>query len=310
MSLMISVVEPDRRELALRLLFSRFPAEEQPARMHETLRAVERGTLNLDGLLLAEEGELPVGAALMMPQADGVALVWPPVISCQSRNVETTEQALMKRLCEQLDLSGSKLAQCLLAPDDAIETALLQKHNFHHAADMFFLARTLSDADRERISIDDDLDHECFSESKSDFFARVIEQTYTDSLDCPFLNDFRSGSDAIKSHQLSGQFDPAGWRLYRHGSDVIGLLLLNEHPEQDAIELVYFGIIPEFRGRGLGRKVLHDGILAAALTGRSVVFLAVDCGNTYANALYNEMGFAELARRRIMLRRFPQLARK
>ena len=49
---------------------------------------------------------------------------------------------------------------------------------------------------------------------------------------------------------------------------------------------------------------------AAALTGRAAMFLAVDCGNTYANALYGELGFAELARRRVMIRRCSELARK
>ena len=86
--------------------------------------------------------------------------------------------------------------------------------------------------------------------------------------------------------------------------------MMNEHPDQDAIELVYFGILPEFRGQGLGREVLTDGVHAASLTGRSVLYLAVDCGNIYANALYSELGFVELARRRVMLRRSPQLARK
>ena len=85
---------------------------------------------------------------------------------------------------------------------------------------------------------------------------------------------------------------------------------MNEHPDQDAVELVYFGIVPEFRGQGLGRRVLSEGVRAAALTGRAVLFLAVDCGNTYANALYNELGFTELARRRVMVRRSSQLARE
>ena len=57
MTLRISVVNPDRRRLALRLLFAQFPLEEQPSRLEDALRSSERGTLNLDGLLLAEEGE-------------------------------------------------------------------------------------------------------------------------------------------------------------------------------------------------------------------------------------------------------------
>ena len=310
MTIKISVVGPDRRALALRLLFSRFPLQEQPARLEEALRSVERGSLNLDGLLLAEENDQSIGAALMMPQLDRVALVWPPVISCQATDVAATEQALMVRLCEEIDRTESTLAQCLLASDDVAETVLLQKHGFQHATDMFFLARTLTPADLEPKVLSTDIDHEIFCEALAGQYASVIEQTYVGSLDCPFLNDFRSGPDALESHRLSGHYDPAGWRLYRRGADVIGLLLMNDHPDQDAIELVYFGIVPEFRGLGLGRRVLADGLQAAALAGRSVLFLAVDCGNTYANALYSELGFAELARRRVMLRRSAPVARK
>lgn len=310
MTLRISAVDPDRRRLALRLLFARFPLEEQPARLEDALRSSERGTLNLEGLLLAEEGELPVGAALMMKQKDGVALVWPPVVSCQATDAADVEQTLLARLCEQIDVAGSTLAQCLLPSDDVMETRLLEGHGFVHAADMYFLARTLTGVDCSGEAADESLDHEIFSEENADQFASVVERTYIDSLDCPFLNGFRNGRDALASHQLSGQYDPTGWRLYRCGSDVIGLLLMNEHPDQDAVELVYFGIVPEFRGKGLGRRVLAEGIRAAAMRDRSVMFLAVDCSNTYANALYSEVGFTELARRRVMVRRCPQTARE
>ncbi len=310
MAITISLVKPERRALALRLLFARFPLEEQSTRLEDALRNCERGSLNLDGLLLAEEGEQPVGAALMMNQPDGVALVWPPVITCQTVDVAGAEQALLARLCEEIDSVGAKLSQCLLTPDDVTETELLQGHGFIHAADMFFLARSLTHGDCEVGSADGELGHEFFCEANKDRYASVIERTYVDSLDCPFLNGFRSGLEAIASHQLSGRFEPSGWRLYREGAEDLGVLMLNEHPDQDAIELVYFGIVPQFRGKGLGRRILADGIRAAAKSGRSVMFLAVDCGNSYANALYSELGFAELARRRVMIRRSSDLAQK
>jgi ribosomal protein S18 acetylase RimI-like enzyme len=247
---------------------------------------------------------------VVSPKADGVALVWPPVISCQADDVESVERGLMQRLCQEMDDIGTKFAQCLLAPDDAVESTLLERYGFEHATDMFFLARSLTASDREMGLIANDLDHQIYDESMSKELGSMIERTYIGSLDCPFFNDTRTGQDAIASHRLSGCFDPAGWRIYRRGSENIGVLMMNEHPDQDAIELVYFGILPEFRGQGLGREVLADGVHAASLTGRSVLYLAVDCGNIYANALYSELGFAELARRRVMLRRSPQLARK
>lgn len=304
MPITISSVSKEQRPTALRVLFARFPVEEQETRLQDALQSAERGALNLDGLLLAEEDQRPVGAALMMHQRDGVTLVWPPVATSGSSSAQEVENALMERICQELERCGSKLAQVLLAPDDSAETELLERFEFRHLTDMFFLARTLSSEDAMKSPALGDYDHDLFDESQADRFAKVIEQTYLNSLDCPFLDGFRNGKDALFSHRLSGSFDPAGWRVYRVGDQDIGVMMMNEHPEQDAIELVYFGIVPEFRGRGLGRQLLSQGIQAAALTGRAALFLAVDCENIYANNLYGELGFAELARRRIMVRRF------
>ncbi len=310
MTLKISFVDPDRQAVALRLLFARFPVDEQQQRLTDAMMSVERGQLNIDGLLLAEENDRPIGVTLMMIQRDGVTLVWPPVVTCQTTDAAVVENALMTRLCEEIDRSASKLAQALLPTDDVTEVELLKRHQFVHLADMFFLARRLEPNGIQMSSPDGGFQHETFNDVNANRFASVIERTYQGSLDCPFLDGFRNGADALASHRLSGKFDPASWRLYRIGDDDIGVLLLNEHPEQDAIELVYFGIVPEFRGQGLGRQLLDDGVHAAALTGRAVMFLAVDCGNVYANALYSELGFDELVRRRVMVRRSPQLARE
>jgi mycothiol synthase len=303
MSLTITPVSREQQTVALQLLFARFPIDEQPSRLTDALLSVERGSLNLDGLILAKEGEQSVGVALVMHQTDGVTLVWPPVVARTSIDARQVEHALMTRATEEIDRAGSRLAQVLLAPDDINETELLERHGFAHAADMFFIARPFQVDDVKGTALDEDLDHQSFNASNADRYASVIERTYQGSLDCPFLNGFRTGVDALASHRLSGSFDPAGWRLYRIGNEDVGVFLMNEHPDQDAIELVYFGIVPEFRGQGLGRRVLADGLQAAALTGRAAMFLAVDCRNIYANALYSERGFAELARRRVMLRR-------
>lgn len=310
MTLNISLVSPEQREIALRLLFARFPVEEQPSRLADALRSANEGRLNLDRLILAEENGLPVGVTLMMRQADGVSLVWPPVLSCQASDVTRIEDSLMSRICVEIDRADSKLAQALLSPDDDQEMELLQRHGFDHMADMFFLARQLTEADLQASTDSGDLDHELYTPENAHRFAAIIERTYINSLDCPFLEGFRNGTDALASHRLSGVFDPDGWRIYRLNDQDIGVLLMNEHPDQRAIELVYFGIVPEFRGRGLGQRVLSDGIQAAALAGGAVMFLAVDYGNTYANALYGAMNFAELARRRVMVRRFLPVARK
>ena len=94
------------------------------------------------------------------------------------------------------------------------------------------------------------------------------------------------------------------------GGKDAGVVLLNDHPDQDAVELVYLGVTPSARGRGLGHRMLQQGLSESAGRGRAVIFLAVDCENSYANSLYRDCGFDELARRQILLRRSARLVRQ
>lgn len=302
----------DHRIAALRLLFARFPEEEREVRLRDALAANERGTLSLDHLLLAEGDRQPVGSALVMIQADGIALVWPPVINDGTEAPSVIEDLLMREMCRRIDAGSVRLAQCLLAPDDDVESAVLTRHGFDRAADMYFLARPITRAD---LVPSTDRSNDCvavesYQPENAERFAKLVEETYHGSLDCPYLNGIRTGQEAIASHKLSGQFNAERWVLYSVNGEDAGVLLLNDHPDQDAVELVYLGVAPHGRGRGLGRQMLRDGLSESARRGQAVMFLAVDCENCFANSLYGEFEFTELARRQVMLRRGTGLARQ
>lgn len=311
MTITVSPAVTANQSAALRLLFSRFPVEEQEGRLTEALASAAHGRLNLDGLLLATSSDQYVGAALVMIQADGTALVWPPVINCHGEDEASIESLLMDSICQWMEDHHARLGQALISPDDDVESALLTRHGFKHAANMFFLAKLLQ---RDDSLSDEEVSRKCpklsnhqietktFAEDNSERFASVIEQSYQHSLDCPYLNDFRTGAEAIASHKLSGEFDSSRWWLYSIDGSDAGVLLLNRHPDQNAMELVYLGVVPKFRGLGLGRRMLSDAIRYSTTVSCVSFFLAVDCDNHYANSLYAEFAFAELARRRIMLR--------
>jgi ribosomal protein S18 acetylase RimI-like enzyme len=317
--LTVTVATASNQSRALQLLFSRFPIDEQLPRVQDALAAAERGSLSLEGLLLATESELPLGAALVMLQRDATALVWPPVLSCGSQNQIRTEDALMQEVCRRIDAAGIRRSQSLLIPDDHVEETLLTRHGFAYGADVFFLARVFNRLDSEinRVAPRENtglaqhsVNKQCFGEVNRTRFANVIEESYRNSLDCPHLKNFRDGADAIESHKLSGQFDPENWWIYSINGRDAGVLLLNGHPDQNSVELVYFGVVPEMRGMGLGKTMLRQGIQLASHRNYSAMFLAVDSENHYANSIYSEFGFAELARRRVMIRISKDLARQ
>lgn len=308
-SVRILSADSSRQVEALRMLFSRFPLEEQTARLEDTLLAVQRGALDLSGLMLAEQCGRSVGAALVMRQADGIALVWPPVIDGAEEDRQVGQE-LMAALCRELDGPDVRFGQCLLSPEELAESAWLRQFGFEPAAELFFLARTLEIEVPEADGLPNGT-VEIFAESENAArFAALIERTYERSLDCPLLNGRRTGVDALASHRLSGQFHPRGWRLYRQEDRDAAVLLLNEHPDQDAVELVYFGVAPEFRGQSWGRRLVTDAITLSRSWKRAAIFLAVDAGNTFATQLYAGCGFQEVARRSVWIRFPPGSARQ
>jgi GNAT superfamily N-acetyltransferase len=301
-ALTISAVPKEQWPDALALLFATFPADELADRIAATLMAVEVGQLSLNGLRWARRDGVPVAAALTMTQPDGITLVWPPALLIEHRDDEEVADALLAHLTMELDAAGTKFSQVLIDTVDDREQSRLIRHGYQRQTELFFLGRALSEplptvsgeASFESITL-----AECDDRNR---FAALLGRTYQGTHDCPWMNGVRTAAEALACHRQSGQHDPALWRIYTSGGDDAALCLLSDHPEQDAVELVYFGVVPEFRGRGLGRRLLHDAVRAAADRNRSVLFLAVDAENRYANLLYSELDFTELARRRALFR--------
>jgi GNAT superfamily N-acetyltransferase len=58
----------------------------------------------------------------------------------------------------------------------------------------------------------------------------------------------------------------------RVGTDVAGYFELEEH-DDDSVEIAYFGLRPEFFGRGLGGELLTQAVREAWRTGAKRVWL-------------------------------------
>ena len=123
----------------------------------------------------------------------------------------------------------------------------MARNGFEHLADLVFMERSLADplppespVEFERLTYADATNHQQF--------ARVIEQTYIETRDCPGLNGLRTGAEALLCHRSSGEFDASLWTLCHVDGADVGLLLFNFHPDRDAWEVVNMGIVPEARG--------------------------------------------------------------
>jgi ribosomal protein S18 acetylase RimI-like enzyme len=139
--------------------------------------------------------------------------------------------------------------------------------------------------------------------SADDVLLEALENSYTDTLDCPELCGLRETRDVLASHKDTGDYDPRSWwLLFLHGRPH-GCALFSDCPELRCAELVYLGLSPRLRGRGLGRLMLCKGLEEVRRRHPAwAMTLAVDHRNTPALRLYASMGFKAFGERVALVR--------
>lgn len=134
-------------------------------------------------------------------------------------------------------------------------------------------------------------------EADCPLLLEALERSYIDTLDCPELCGLRETPDVLESHLKSGRFDPETWYLVLEDERAAGCALFSECIGKSAMELVYLGLAPQVRGKGLGRHLLWRGIEAARQRGLEELTCAVDARNVPARTLYGRLGMSEVSRR-------------
>lgn len=137
--------------------------------------------------------------------------------------------------------------------------------------------------------------------------GRVLLQTYEGSLDCPELCGVRPIADVLAAHRAAGQFNPAHWELALLDGAPAGALLLARVPRTRSLEVVYMGVVPAARRRGLGRALLARAVSHARAAGCTELTIVVDDRNAPARALYDRAGFSPVTQREAYLSRVQRL---
>ena len=94
------------------------------------------------------------------------------------------------------------------------------------------------------------------------------------------------------------------WWLAWQDEQTVGILIMVELQGQAAWELLYVGLVPEARGRGLGREMTLKAINDAFGAGAERMTLTVDARNEPALRMYAALGFEEFDRRAVYLNMF------
>lgn len=134
----------------------------------------------------------------------------------------------------------------------------------------------------------------------------ALNRSYEDTLDCPELCGLRETEDILESHRSTGVFNPRLWWLVLLNSQPQGCMLLSRSPDHNSVELVYLGLSPMLRGKGIGKALLEMGLSRLAGVPADHVTCAVDLRNEPARRVYERLGFKEFGRRVAMVR--PVLA--
>jgi GNAT superfamily N-acetyltransferase len=142
----------------------------------------------------------------------------------------------------------------------------------------------------------------CYRTSDDPALIRALDASYIGTQDCPELCGLRRTRDVLESHRAAGRWDPACWWILESGEEIGGMVLLNPCPESGSIELVYMGLAPAFRGRGLGSTLLVRALAGVAGRAEPLVTCAVDNRNAPAIRLYGRLGFEAFGERLALVR--------
>lgn len=235
---------------------------------------------------------------LFIPASGRTAFVYSSRCSAEDEALTAAAEAL-RRLRDWAFASDCYLVQVLIEPADEARFSLLQQAGFKHLTDLSYLMST-SVYTFEESADGEDYAWLGYSEQNEPLFKEVIQRTYQQSLDCPELQYLREMDDVLASHKSAGEFEPGLWKLLMVEQRPVGVLLLAPMKSGGPMELVYMGLTPEARGKGLGNVLLFEALRATARYGCESMVLAVDVRNRPAFGLYEKMGFREVLQRRVM----------
>jgi len=208
---------------------------------------------------------------------------------------------LVREVCRHFAMRDVHLAQLLLDPQEQPVRDLYQSAGFTELAELVYLSRPI----RRTLDIPPppegfQLVH--YSDPTHELFMRAITLSYRNSLDCPALNGLRDMEDVLTGHKAAGEFEPTLWHVLLEGDEPRAVLLLNRSPNVESLELVYLGLVPETRGRGLGDWMMKLALGLAARDQKTEISLAVDSRNAPALKLYFRHGLQRVGSRLAMLR--------
>lgn len=239
----------------------------------------------------------------------GTAWLVGPRLAPRNPSADEIARKLLQAANELLRQHQVRLGQVLLENDQQLESDWYRESGYETVISLDLLVRSVESPETvARARSPAGLKWVEYSQRSHAQFLRALEVSYLFSQDCPELSGLRDLEDILAGHRAGGAFDPGLWQLLRFAGEDAGCLLLREQPEAKELEIVYLGLAPHFRGKGLGRFATEHALQQARRLGYPRVTLAVDAKNAAAQRLYAQMGFVCFSRKRVQICVFPLLS--
>jgi ribosomal protein S18 acetylase RimI-like enzyme len=261
----------------------------------------DRADLLREPLFVAMRDETIVAAAWGQRESGRIALFWPPRFATDEHF--DTSCRLAELVVRDLDDTAVELTQVIVTRDDESVVPVLTHVGFRQLAELLYLT-----CESERFPRNEpatDLEFFPYSSAQRERLVHLIKRSYDGTLDCVGLNGVRDVENVVTGYQATGVYRPDNWKIVRSNGQDVGILLMADHPKARHWELMYMGLTPDVRGRGLGRQIAQYAQWMAGRAGVERVVLAVDSVNEPAVRMYRTTGF-EMWDRRLVYVRFPR----
>ncbi len=302
----VVLIDQNRREEALGRLLAVNGVAEQ-SQIMRFLDFSKNNGIRLDAMWsLHDDISRLTHTVLAVPSAGRTAMFF------ASRPVDDRDAAAIAALIDHaarcVSTQDIHLAQVLLDPSDSLDYSAYRGGGFSELAKLSYMERPLGLKHRHHVEWPETVELVTFDESLESELLGILDASYEDTMDCPELRGLRQTQDILAGHRSTGEFDPTLWTIMRLDGQPAGAILLNPSPKQRTVELVYIGLAQHARGRGLGKRLLVEGLSRIAHRRERSVSLAVDDRNHPAIAMYCEVGFRRVLRRIAMIRPLRQVA--
>ncbi|MEM1107793.1 MAG: N-acetyltransferase [Planctomycetota bacterium] len=266
------------------------------------LTFAQENELDLESLWIAWDGKRMAASTLIVPGVGKTAMLFLSPMSSGGR--VTIAGQLVAHALSTLDGQKIQLVQSLLEQGQTLQQRAIEAGGFRFLAELAYMQRPgKAYAPLPSVRFEGEvLTPVTWSESARPLFSEAIAQSYEDTLDCPGLLGLRGMDDIIAGHMATGRFDPAHWTVWHDAQKrPAAVLLMAESTGGTGFELVYLGVSPFARGRGLSKLLMRYALDLTDKHGRGDLFLAVDDRNEPALRLYRGLGFRVSVRKTALI---------